>query len=220
MLWKYVQQNSLVFWSFSLVEGDEGEWNGMKWVIQEVTNPGKREGEPVMLLGQVMEKAFWKRSHLGWEWEEPALLGSQRGLTGRRGWGRGMCETPPWSLRDRWVSFLMQWEETRGLLSRAVMQRAGGVAGCRKYGFWVSRTRYSPGQCWGPFLLCLFCPRQYPGLGKLMMEMEVDWMLATPRDQVLIPWICKHHFVEKNGLCKHKEGFWDKVFTLNYWSGP
>lgn len=62
--------------------------------------------------------------------------GESEGADREEGMGhRGMCETPPWSLRDRWVSFLMQWEETRGLLSRAVMQRAGGVAGRRKYGF-------------------------------------------------------------------------------------
>lgn len=194
-------------WNEMSNSGSDKSWKKGRWTSDAV---GSGDGEG--LLKEVS-------SGLGVGGARPA--GESEGADREEGMGhRGMCETPPWSLRDRWVSFLMQWEETRGLLSRAVMQRAGGVAGRRKYGFWVSRTRYSPGQCWGPFLLCLFCPRQYPGLGKLMMEMEVDWMLATPRDQVLIPWICKHHFVEKNGLCKHKEGFWDKVFTLNYWSGP
>ena len=37
---------------------------------------------------------------------------------------------------------------------------------------------------------------------------------------MLIPGICKHHLVEKKGLCKSREGFQDEEITLDYLGGP
>lgn len=81
-----------------------------------------------------MEKAFPRRSHLGWEWEGPALLVESEGadwLKGVRHRGRLALEF------EREVGFYL-WcygEATRGLFNGAVTKRAGGVSEHKERGF-------------------------------------------------------------------------------------